>query len=279
MPSGPRSIRTDIINCWYKASALALSDTNAVSSWADSSTAGGTAVQATGGWQPVYRTNQINTNLPAVLFTQASGHYLEASGTSAAYTSGVTAFALIQWTSTATNATMYGAVGGTSGEGFFFRINGTTGVPQANDQNVGPLGVASGGVSTGVWTLISFDFTNQSGGAWHHFTNGAANGNGTSTQLITDTGHLIIGSNAGASEFFNGYIAELVAYNGVLSDADRAQVNSYFQDTYAITVSDYVATGQTLRPDADLDTTGWATAPLASKLADQSDSTVVTSTI
>lgn len=38
------------------------------------------------------------------------------------------------------------------------------------------------------------------------------------------------------------------------------------------------AGGQTLLPDADLATTGWATAPLFSKVADSSDATLITAT-
>src|SRR5262245_37146172 len=45
---------------WWKADSLALSDGAAVTSWSDSSGTGNTATQATGGVQPIYKTNILN---------------------------------------------------------------------------------------------------------------------------------------------------------------------------------------------------------------------------
>jgi hypothetical protein len=45
------------------------------------------------------------------------------------------------------------------------------------------------------------------------------------------------------SDPYAGQIAEVLVYNSYLSASDEAKVDSYVQDTYAVTVSDYVAAG------------------------------------
>lgn len=57
----------DTLEGWWKASALSLSDNDAVSSWVDSSGNGNTAAQATGANQPTYKTNIVNSQ-PVVRF-------------------------------------------------------------------------------------------------------------------------------------------------------------------------------------------------------------------
>jgi len=56
-----------------------------------------------------------------------------------------------------------------------------------------------------------------------------------------------------------------------------AGASSNFAHTFTLKSS--AGTQQTLRPDADLATTGWTTTPLFSKVNDSSDATVVTSTL
>jgi hypothetical protein len=100
-------------------------------------------------------------------------------------------------------------------------------------------------------------------------------GNGATVNLLTPW---TLGGDAGATNgtanCYGAWGYQLDVAPGTYTPNESQVSAPYASATIAFGVS-----GQTLRPDADLDTTGWTTAPLFSKLNDSSDSTVVTSTI
>ncbi len=82
---------------------------------------------------------------------------------------------------------------------------------------------------------------------------------------------LVLGRrNYDATRFFDGKTFAFAYFPSALSAA-RIQAHYDARNTTA-------SAAQTVRPDADLATTGWTTTPLFSKVNDQSDATVVTAT-
>ncbi len=69
------------------------------------------------------------------------------------------------------------------------------------------------------------------------------NGTTTMTSVTTRPGfdatnvNLSVGSLMGVSRYFNGYIAEIIIYNRVLSDQERDDIEQYLSDKYQITIS------------------------------------------
>jgi hypothetical protein len=79
---------------------------------------------------------------------------------------------------------------------------------------------------------------------------------------------IVVGADlAGGTDSFTGLLDEVAVYATALSQA-RIQAH-YAAATVAL---------DTVLPDADITTTGWSTAPLFSKINDDSDATVITAT-
>lgn len=69
------------------------------------------------------------------------------------------------------------------------------------------------------------------------FKDGAVDGSSTVTPTSAD-GDWIIGATKTPDNFFDGYINEVVIYNGVLSDLGRLKVESYLAIKYGVTLTD-----------------------------------------
>jgi hypothetical protein len=227
------------INAWYAADSLGLSDGTSVSSWSDSSGNNFTATQATGAKQPVYHTNQIN-GLPALTFDGAN--MLMSSGADSSYIAGLTVFAVFLPSSVTTNIAIIGAP---AGAGLEWR-QGTAGKMVILKQNTTNIGTATNANSISTWQTASLDYGNVGTSAFHFFKNGTANGGTTSSTILATGQTMRIGATSAPADFWNGQIAEIITYERVLTATERAQVDSYFQDKYAIAVSDYLPSGNFL---------------------------------
>lgn len=87
------------------------------------------------------------------------------------------------------------------------------------------------------------------------YKDGTLVASGTAEVGSIDTGASISGAIGGRlsgnTDYWIGLIAEVILIEGPVTDATRASIHSYFQDQYAITVSDYVASGPTLVESSD----------------------------
>lgn len=92
----------------------------------------------------------------------------------------------------------------------------------------------------------------------------------SSKSLVAPTTDTVLnfGRYGGGGSSYDGYASNLAIWNGTaLTEANLASI-------YAASLS----STQTLLPDADTVTGGWATAPLFSKINDSSDATVISAT-
>lgn len=200
---------------WWDASAITgLSDTAPVPSWPDMSGNGRTATQSNPSLQPTYTTAGLN-GLPSVLFSS------DRLPTGAALTGGdVTIFAVADPTAPLSYNTLFdGGVALTANQG------------DANLKLPGVSDNGRGGAYPSTASVVSVRFSDVA-------DSGTVRVNGSATNLsktqIPPTRNAEIGSQAG-SDYWPGYISEVIAYAAALSDSDMAQVESYLTSKWSIT--------------------------------------------
>lgn len=227
------------LNMWFAADALALSDTDPVTSWADASAVGNTVAQGTGGKQPIYRTNIVNGK-PVVRFDGSDDILYNDAATLPTAT--MTIFAVQQdvWVTGAETASVgmrRAASGfpivivysrGTSGGGgarYRFRDDGGTLV---DSSAVAAL--------QGSFHVIEF--------RWDGTTAGIRSDGGTEVTAaaagVLTVDQLAIGGvrqSTNDDERFKGDIAEVVGYSTHLDATNRGLVRGYLGTKYGITVS------------------------------------------
>lgn len=213
---------------WWKADAITgLTNGATVSSWSDSSGAGRTLTAT--GVDTTYETNQINT-LPAVHppGTASPSNYLTATFTLA---QPFTLFTVVRRDADNTLTQTPVASNGANDIAFYITNTETVGafagaaLETATGQTVDSAHIYSYVIS-GASSSISIDGTS------------AATGDPGSTGL---SGITLAAATNHFGEYFAGEIAEVILYSRALSSGERALIDSYLSDRYAITVADYVA--------------------------------------
>ncbi len=124
---------------------------------------------------------------------------------------------------------------------------------------VGPLASTNVDVVTAVFS--------GSNGSTNIYVDGTGGTTGALGSNAMDGNLLILGGHSNISRPFSGDVYELVFYNRVLTDAERAQAHSYAQDEYGTIVSDYIAAADTQPPTTPTGLTATATSPTAVSLS------------
>lgn len=187
------------LKLWLKADAITgLADGASVATWADSSGSGNDATQSTAGYRPIYKTGIVN-GLPVVRLDGADDWLSTPSiGSIATWTVFVVA----------KNTTMSGA---------FFLATGSDNAALITDFTAGkweyfdaPRTVI-GNTSTTLFAVITSAVGGSAGGVWY------------------------IGRAASAGvQIWGGDIAEIVAYNSLLSAGQITQVQGYLAAKYGL---------------------------------------------
>lgn len=227
---------------WYDASTGITLTGGAVSQWNDRSGNGFNATQGTSGSRPA-NTAQINYNT-AIDFDGAND-FLNISDLVATGTTGLTAFAVAQQSSTGGDT--WGCV-----------LLGQTNSSSWTGGGYGLTALSSGNTDFGFWVtawntnFVSYATTLSSPalmtGSWNgttannvqYFQNSTSRGTDAYTPgTVGDGGNSYIGSGVGSgTEFcFNGNIAEIAVYNTGLSSANVNRVESYLALKYGIPLS------------------------------------------
>ncbi len=204
------------LTIWLDASQLTgLSDGNAISSWTDFSGGSHHAVQASGTRQPLYKTN-IQNGKPVVRFDGSNDSIATPSFT---FNNPLTVFVVA-------NITVVAATNR-------FLIDGATDLSTPMTYNGTSSLLAAAPMSVTI-----------TGGVWHAHclivkgANSTLRTDGGSPSTGTHNGNpsgLTIGSEADLSAFtfLGGDVAEVLAYNSALSDADRGLVEAYLRAKWA----------------------------------------------
>lgn len=216
---------------WLKADSLGLSDGTGVSSWTDSSGSGNTASQGTGGNQPLYKTNIINS-MPVVRFDGVDD-FLTVTRNAGLEPNAVTIIMLFYKASGApANSTYLFAKKHTAGAHSSYAIQHGTGTGNR------PLcRVATTGNVNGNATVTADDYNSYphimvgkiDGSNLIHIHDGVTVGTSpvASGNIAYDTNDLKIGSYDGTTLFAAYDLGELLLYNTALSSANLRSVASY----------------------------------------------------
>lgn len=209
---------------WYKADAITgLSDGDPVNSWEDQS---GNGLDIGLGIAPEYKINIIN-GLPVVRFDRTGSEHLYRV---AAPLQGpnFTAFIVTRMTATDQNWTMFGLGDRSTDNGWDIGTNSSK-----RRISYWDVGNWDDDIPTTNWEVWSVD----SGGAGCRLW---INGNSVAVaggvgQPVPPTSFIAVGcrNDQGAS-FFDGDIAEIILYDGIISDADRVYVESYLDEKYGL---------------------------------------------
>jgi hypothetical protein len=213
------------LKVWLKADAITGKvNADPISQWDDSSGTGNHVVQATGGNQPTYRTNVVNS-LPVVRF-DGSDDFLEVAALAAAIPVPYVVFCVGKISTDKDFNRFYGESGGSANLGL-------------DADNTGQVYIYNGSVS---------QIAASNGAAFHIYTvkwNGASSTAGVDTATLgaenpgtTDSqlDGLRVGMNGGGTPLA-GDIAEILVYDNVISAGNTTNVVAYLGTKYGITVS------------------------------------------
>jgi hypothetical protein len=259
-------IPTTGLQAWLKADSITgLSDGDSVGLWANSSSTGSTydATQSASVGQPIYRASVSTLNGKPALEFNGSSDWLCIYGGAPNYgATDFSMFAVVRSTAHAAttdkvivgNRVWYGG----DMKGVEMGVFGDSGADGQNSHSVvymngagdignsinttptGSVSLASKVISTKWTSGASAPLSVQLNGAEQTLTpwNWGVNGTQHWLDASIDPSFGIGWSSAGYSQdpdgFFQGDIAELIFYNGVMSDADRAAVTSYLGAKYGI---------------------------------------------
>ena len=215
---------------WFDASKITgLSDGDAVTAWADSSINARNAVNKVG--TVTYETNVINS-LPVVRLAADGGLATDA------FAWGSDKVTLFVVTALATGGTKvvceFAPTGGNNGAGYSLYGKSQTIILVAFSngcQNLGGRAITAG--LPHVLELLSNRSltTNEATGYVNGLTSGSRDPNTNNTGNF-GTFAFFIGARNNASLFSAGDFAEIIAYNGALTDAERLVVEAYLSDKY-----------------------------------------------
>lgn len=227
---------------WLNATAIdGLVDTDPVVQWDDLSGQGNHATQATEANQPTYVASSINS-LPCVRFVTVNAEWLAVNGVIGAFSGTGRPFTLIAVLDLATIAGTaswfsVGHSGTTTQHLFCFCNSGAYTITKVDDSAVS-ANVATGGDATTNPQVVVIRHT---GTATTIYVNGTNETSGSSAQ---DVGAMTVNiATVGArrrsvvGNFWDGDLGELIIYNRILSDSQRADIETYLGTKWGITVA------------------------------------------
>ena len=253
--SGPGGVGltdgTSALQLWLEADTLsALSDSDPITSWADSSGKTNTATQGTATAEPTYQSAGLNGR-PAAIFDATNDHLDTANSV------------VIGTTESVFFATDVTSAGGDKA----FLGNAGNGNYTLRDRGNGSTGWNLGGFSDGVTSVRSAPAIGTSPAILSGVRSIAGDtialfGNGSTLKSTTHssgniTGSYIVGARGGTSEFFNGALGEIITYNTNVNSAERTLVENYLSSKFDIAISNDQYNGDSaLNGDYDDDVFG-----------------------
>lgn len=237
---------TDISGChlWLKASAIGISNNQAVQYWIDSSGSGNHMnTVVSGGGYPRYLTNQLN-GLPVVRFTGIfPAIYFQRTNATADTSlridsNNLTSFVVFNTTSYSGKQVIYSRFG--IGNNYYVGLNDTA-IPASSwfFGDASPPQIRTSGTSFGLgsnqWFLRN-DYFNTGSGLYTINRNNTliATGVATGAGVAAETFYVGADTTSTSKWGFTGDLAEIILYGRRLSIPEINNVNSYLEQTYNI---------------------------------------------
>lgn len=230
--NGAAPITVPGLRLWLRANSLSGTvDAAEVLAVADSGASGRDLTSVTGS-APTYRAAVLNA-YPVLRFDGSNDFLTTAAGAGKYLLSDIswTAFAVLKPSGSGDRT----IIGQESGTGAAQLTVSSAGKLNLNKAFTSVVGTGTSTLSTSVFSVAAFSFT--SGTSWAAYLNGAADGSGSTSTTMTAAGTVAgqVGRRS-TIEPLSGDIAELITYDGVLSDADRGSVTAYLGLKYGIAV-------------------------------------------
>lgn len=211
-----------------------------VSQWDDKSPHGNHVVQGTASLQPTYRSSGLGQSLPSVEFyADNTTKILSAPDVPSMDYSNTTVIAVIQrQTNLAGIEVMFGKYE-TSGDQREFNGNissDTFRVSSTTDGTLGTLTTTStmNAIALGVPTIVDMKYDGSS--LRIRSQDDIANEGAVATTIFNGTSVFKLGAVTNTVQPYAGHIAELIVFNKVISDTDRAAILTYLSTKWGITL-------------------------------------------
>ena len=230
----PNGFPASGVRLWLKADALSLGNGAPVATWADSSGFGNDATQTSAGQQPILVTSVVN-GLPVVHFAASQSQFFQLPNFMNGASTGELFIVVRAASAKPTNGSglfsNFGANHGTfypASDGMIYDDFGST-----NQQEVGlpPANI----------TAFNLYNVTSANGPWVARMNGVPFNSFTGNSVSFRTNPML-GQGGGD---FDGDIAEMIVYDHVLSNAERAEVGAYLTKKYALVAVPSVPTSVT----------------------------------
>lgn len=189
----------------------------------------------TGVNSPTFQTNQVNGHSVVRLPVGGSAYLNNATASSDPWPPFSIFFVMRPLSDT---ADFHGLNQDTGGIGIYRRASDH--LMNIDKQAVAAIVASTTARNTNVWYLTGLTATSDTSGTFTWWANGTSDGSGTGSLSTPASAGIALGAGRPSGTYFGaGEYAEILVYNRVLSASERATVDSYIQDTYGITVSDY----------------------------------------
>jgi hypothetical protein len=204
------------LKAWYDATELALSDTNAVATWADLSGNSNDITEATN--RPTYRTN-IQNSLPVVRFDGSNDRLSKTGGLTGITAQPLTFFFAVDSNTTARRLFNLGTNVALAHEVAGFRMNAGA-----------SLDYAASATTFGVHVCV------------YNTTSSIGSRNGTASSVATvstnnPNGNFSVGSDLGPGNFLNGDFGEIGVIAGAVSTENRQKLEGYLGHKWGVTLA------------------------------------------
>lgn len=216
---------------WWRADVITSppADGATLQTWTDSSGASRSFTQATAGNRPTYRSTGVflPNARPVVEFVAAGGNFMTTATT--ASTTVFTRFVVFRPKVTNTLQILYG---GANGIALLLSNAGkvTTGQDTTGDGVVNNYGATM--TAPGQWYISCI--TDDGGIDHNSYINSAQDAKARTAKAAFTSTQMCMGSRANGAFSFDGYIAEVIDYNRVLTAAERLAIHNYLSGKYTI---------------------------------------------
>ncbi len=240
-----------VLTGWWKADAGVFSDagttpaTNGgtVQQWNDQSGSARHFSQATAGSRPTYETDQVNS-LPALRFVKSGTDYMDTTATFADFFNNDSGTVFVVWKPTTLNTSATSSLA-TTAEALVNNAGGFGGLYLHNAprlyamNNDGTEDIASDSlVDATSWQIAAW---RHGGGAVYAYATDVRDpwaGVATSGNTSTITNVMRIGRSGGSAIYSDIQVAEIVMFEGSLTETQRQEVERYLRNRFGLTLND-----------------------------------------
>ncbi|WP_422359595.1 T9SS type A sorting domain-containing protein [Reichenbachiella sp.] len=245
-PGGVNSPASNIVFWLRSDKGLTYDGTNNITTWTDQANSNDATNNSTA-TNPIFdAAASIGTNTePGVLFTAASNEFLDLSDPSnnispATTINARTMMMVIKPSTVGSLQYIYQQGDGSNGLFVYIAANGSMTFGINNGSSTYTVSSPASSISAGQSHIVSCTYNGAAGPAEISLTlDGVVYTNNTSIPTTIGDHNAVqikIGSDASSSNYFNGYLGEIIYYDVVLNDGENRVVENYYSEKFGISI-------------------------------------------